>query len=300
MKDSASFPPDYSLFSDKHVRDLVWAIASPPLLTGTDFISLSWFEKHYRADFSFLTSLNNSPEKLHRFLEQRSTKRLGKYFEALYEFWFIHSLFFELKLANEQVLDAGRTIGEIDFLVHDLLLGEVFHFELAVKFYLQNKEGNSFHNWIGPNSRDRLDLKHHKLVHKQLRILETPAGKASISELELTHFSTKCILKGYFFYHTNKVHVAGFHPLHLKGTYRRISELANHDFLGKFILLEKPDWFSFPLSSNDAIEGELLQKYVLERMAVLPNPFMAFQFGEALLQRQRIMIVPDSWPDFSF
>lgn len=300
MKNSAFHTPDYSLFSDKHVRDLVWAIASPPLLSGVDFVSHSWFEEHYRADFLFFSSLDKAPDALHSFLKKRSTKRLGKYFEALYEFWFIHSPFFDLKLANEQVQDNERTVGEIDFLVYDLLYDEFFHFELAVKFYLQYEEGNSFRGWVGPNSRDRLDLKYSKLIEKQLRILETPAGKACVFELGLKHFSAKCIMKGYSFYYTSEKYTAGFHPLHLKGTYRRISEFTNYDFSGKFILLEKPDWFSFPLSCGAAMEEDALQKHLCERMAVLPNPFMILQFDEALLTHQRIMIVPDSWPDFSF
>jgi hypothetical protein len=94
--------------------------------------------------------------------------RLGFIYQDLCRQLFIQHPGYEI-VAEEVQLQSGKTtIGAIDFLLrHE---DAIEHWEVALKFYLL-KGGQ----WYGPDSRDRLDKKLHRMLTHQLKMSETEA-----------------------------------------------------------------------------------------------------------------------------
>ncbi|MBT8044729.1 MAG: DUF1853 family protein [Verrucomicrobiae bacterium] len=67
--------------------------------------------------------------------------------------------------------NAGRTLGELDFLVRDLIADQLIHLELAVKFYLvvETPDGVLL---PGPDARDNYFRKLEKMQSHQLLLVE--------------------------------------------------------------------------------------------------------------------------------
>src|SRR5690606_2117149 len=162
------------------VRDLSWALLSPPLLGETTKVQrhplqasrwagqpqrlADWFMQHDRDAGALLAWLAETP-----------ARRLGLYYERLWQFALHAAPDVEVVAANLPIRHNGHTLGELDLLLRDDE-GE-HHLELAVKFYL-GTNGCDAADWLGPGSHDRLDLKLSHLAHHQLpRSEERRAGK---------------------------------------------------------------------------------------------------------------------------
>ncbi len=69
------------------VRDLAWALLSPPLLAPHDrdirWLDAAWSRRAYEAYQGRLQALDRQPEPLRRFLAGRPDQRLGSHFEGL-------------------------------------------------------------------------------------------------------------------------------------------------------------------------------------------------------------------------
>ena len=79
-----------------------------------------------------------------------------------------------------------RTIGEFDFVFKDKSADLWVHTEIAVKFYLgTGNDLSQLSAWIGPNKRDRLDLKYDKLFHHQLQLSDNPLAQATLRDLNI-------------------------------------------------------------------------------------------------------------------
>ncbi|CAM5307721.1 hypothetical protein SSTU70S_03703 [Stutzerimonas stutzeri] len=102
---------------------------------------------------------DRDPSALHGWLASRSIRRLGLYYERLWQFVLCQVPDVELLAANLPIRQAGHTLGELDLLLR--AAEGVHHLELAVKFYLglDQTEGHRHDHWFGPGSLDRLDLK---------------------------------------------------------------------------------------------------------------------------------------------
>ncbi len=159
------------------VRDLAWVLLSPPLLDEgwqqRHPLSASawWASPDLLADW--LRQLDRQPAPLQDWLARHSIRRLGLYYERLWQFALLNAPGVELLAANLPVRQAGHTLGELDLLLRDA--EGVFHLELAVKFYLGLAgDGQAHDRWLGPDSQDRLDLKIAHLCQRQL-----PLGNAA-------------------------------------------------------------------------------------------------------------------------
>lgn len=98
-----------------------------------------------------------------------------------------------------QVQGENNTLGELDFLFFDVEQNEWIHLELICKFYVftGNENQNDIASWIGPNLKDRLDYKIHKLRSHQLKILERPETQKVLNEknVDLKNIKTKICYK---------------------------------------------------------------------------------------------------------
>jgi len=195
-------------FNHQSVRDLAWALASPPLvvLSAHDccWPSSEFFKQLYVEALPWLCKLDDEPGELDALLLAQKDRRMGKYFETLWYFWLLNNPRYDVVENNVQIIIDGETLGEIDFILFDKLLQKTVHWELAVKFYLGVGRLSEMKNWHGPNQRDRLDLKvahlskRQSLLSKEKRV----AGWLATQGIHIEQCSV--ILKGRLYYPWNE------------------------------------------------------------------------------------------------
>ncbi|MGH8352425.1 MAG: DUF1853 family protein, partial [Pseudomonas sp.] len=146
------------------VRDLAWVLLSPPLLSAAPWpqrhpLSASAWARTPGQLADWLLGLERDSAELEAWLAQNSVRRLGLYYERLWQFALRAAPGIELLAANLPIRQAGQTLGELDLLLRDR--EGVHHLELAIKLYLgpPQADGRDPAHWLGPGSRDRLDLK---------------------------------------------------------------------------------------------------------------------------------------------
>lgn len=158
------------------MRDMLWAVASPPLMSqqssACSWPQDYWFRQAAEASLSWMQQVDRDPQELEALLAQQKDRRLGKYFETLWYYWLHHQSRYEVVENNVQINIDGETLGEIDFIVFDKLEKKTLHWELAVKFYLGVDDTRDMANWHGPNLRDRLDIKVGHLLNRQSVLAE--------------------------------------------------------------------------------------------------------------------------------
>ena len=167
------------------IRDLEWVLKSPSLLTACPTLPESFASQN----------LAEAQDELHTFLAESSGKneyRVGRYFERLVLFYLKHIRKVEIVANGLQLQEAGRTVGELDFVFRDEV-GQLQHWETAVKFYLHfsgsSKCGSHF---IGPDSRDNFEKKRQRLFEHQL-----PLSARRFPDIAEWH----AFVKGRIFYH---------------------------------------------------------------------------------------------------
>ena len=133
-------------------------------------------------------------------LAQARTRRLGLYYERLWQFAVQHAPGIELIAANMPIRREGHTLGELDMLLRDR--DGVHHLELAIKLYLgpQNGDGHDTAQWLGPGCHDRLDRKLAHLSQHQLPISARPESREVLAALDIRQFSAHLWLGGYLLY----------------------------------------------------------------------------------------------------
>lgn len=194
------------------VRDLAWAVGSPGLLAGDArefsgrLLDDSWCQAALEHGSDFLKNLDLQPAILHAWLEARPTRRLGRYFEALMEFWFTHRAGLRLVASHVPVRHGKITLGEYDALCLDEKTQDLVHLELAVKYYLYTEFGakvgtDPWQCYLGPQTHDRLDLKVGRMFAHQLSLSNTVLGHAALP-ISVRHLPLQALafLKGTLFY----------------------------------------------------------------------------------------------------
>jgi len=212
--------------SHPQVRDLAWTLLSPPLLRHAPAaqrhpLSASRWTERPDELADWLRLLNRQPAVLEAWLAQRSIRRLGLYYERLWQFALSQAPDIELLVANLPIRQNGQTLGELDLLLRDS--EGIHHLELAVKFYLGLGDQTAAHErWLGPGSHDRLDIKLQRLCKHQLKLPSTPAAKTLLSELTCCEIQSALWLGGYLFQPVPGCPPpAGANPGHLGGRWLR-------------------------------------------------------------------------------
>ena len=108
--------------------------------------------------------------------------KLGLAFEALVAWGMVEGLGWEILGRDVQVFEDKRTIGALDMVVRDEL-GEVTHWELAYKLYLQCDADTGWDSWLGPAGRDRLGIKLRHMLEHQLPLSARPEATSAMEKL---------------------------------------------------------------------------------------------------------------------
>ena len=215
------------------VRDLAWAIASPPLIMqpGEDCLWYDdvWYQNLYKTSQAWFDEQDIAPDELQEKLDSQKDRRLGRYFETLWAFWLEKSPRYELLEQNLALRDEGKTLGELDFLVIDKKSGKCLHWEVAVKFYLGVGELRQHNCWHGPGKKDRLDLKVEHLRNHQSVIARRSQTKQLLKEKGYVVDDCGVILKGRLFYPLENLNgiasPEGANPNHLRSYWITMSDL---------------------------------------------------------------------------
>lgn len=247
---------------NKQVRDLAWVVNSPSLIqqqSGWPIIAEtaktpedSWVDQ-------WLLALDNDPSALNQHLSKEKSHFLGTYFESLWAFYLISNPRYELIAKNLQANTKSRTEGEFDFIVVDKLAEQYIHQEIAIKFYLGLKHPNNhlFSDgesiWLGPQCRDRLDLKMDKMLSTQIKLASRESGKQALRSINIdpdsSNFTTQLVMKGYLFYPPDRSVVAPnfCSRNHLRGQWFKLDEFKAYIETHKFdawAILTKSEWVS--------------------------------------------------------
>ncbi|TXC78632.1 DUF1853 family protein [Luteibaculum oceani] len=186
------------------------------------------------------------------------TKKLGYLAEDFFEKYLADSSRYAPIRRNIQIIEQGITLGELDFIIEDLPSGNLIHLELAFKFYLWNPQlGTEFCAWIGPNNKDRLDL---KLEHFKTR--QIPLGHKQYPEL-ISQFLILGQL--YLPWKTDFPFSKTLNPSSLSGFWikeKDLSTLAAY----KFYYVDKLDWFLKPEINVNWKSYEQITALVNEKM----------------------------------
>jgi hypothetical protein len=186
------------------VRDLAWAIASPPLMLSDspdcEWFDAAWYQHRYNDSAAWLQTLDQDPAPLHEAVAAQKDRRLGNYFETLWAYWLEANQRYDLLARNLPIREGGATLGELDFIVRDNLDGLNYHWEVAVKFYLGVGDTRQPANWHGPGRRDRLDIKLKHLRERQSQMCRMPQTQALLHEQGIDIAGCGVILKGRLFY----------------------------------------------------------------------------------------------------
>ena len=213
------------------VRDLAWVILAPPMLSQTP-----WPQRHPLAGSDWvqapdqlerwLRELDEHSEPLLHWLALATTRRLGRYYERLWQFAIDHAPGVELIAANLPIRLSGHTLGELDLLLRDR--DGVHHLELAIKLYLgpQAGDGSDPAIWLGPGSNDRLDRKLRHFCQHQLPMSSRAESREVLGALDIQSFKASMWLGGYLLYPWPGLSLPpeGAHPQHLRGRWLHQSD----------------------------------------------------------------------------
>lgn len=299
-------------FMTPAVRHLAWLVHSRPILEIDG--SRASGPRRWPAEVdSLILELDRNPAPLLEHLARRNSNRLGLYFEQLYGYALTQILGQRILAQNLPVRFQGRTLGELDFLVHDPAGDQVVHHEIAVKFYMGwNGEGRDraatteglarTPGWYGPDTRDQLSVKLQRLREHQIPMWQSEAGLRCLREEGLAApDATHLGLYGYLFLHQEGGAPAlpeGIRSPDANISWRRVTEhgpvVATETCMA---VLRKPHWLG-PLQcpahykpepgQHAAIQAEAESRPLL--VASLQRTTQGFW-----LETGRQFVVPEHW-----
>lgn len=159
-----------------HVADdLNWVIRSP-FLTKDNVQPALW---DLPETAEILAHLVKNPDHILPNLEKQKRHNLGTYFETLVFYWLENLSCVEIVASNLQIRTPERTLGELDLLFK--YEGDLYHWELSVKFYSLIGDGEDEFQWVGPLKKDTLGRKLNRLYDHQIPLIQTREARALLT-----------------------------------------------------------------------------------------------------------------------
>lgn len=278
------------------VRDLAWACFRPGMLDLPCSMSIPELDERR---WSWLQALDHSPEPLLTCLAGQRSSRLGLYFERLWQFFLEQDPAYDLLAHNVPVRVGGRTLGEFDLLYFCHRRQRAVHLELAMKFYLGDDRhrhtASANDSWLGPNSRDRLDLKLERLLQHQVSLGRSDAGREALAELGVQAPLEEVHIAGRLYRHITSSMPAppGYRDSQALQRWCRAAESG--PFLERstgltWRALDRGQWLA-PVRQAE------LAMSLPQPGETLPRPLQLAGFTKEGLEAQRLFIVPDHWPE---
>jgi hypothetical protein len=293
------------------VRDLAWTLIASPLLLDAQWLqchplaSSTWAQEP-AALAEWLQQLDLDASPLDTWLARSSNRRLGLYYEKLWQFALNAATGVQLLAANVAIRQGANTLGEMDLLCRDAH-GD-HHTELACKFFLGPTHacGQEPLNWLGPGGQDRLGLKLAHLRQRQLTLSSRTEAQAVLASLGIHELQAELWLGGYLFYPwpTGCAMPHGAHPQHLRGSwlYRgQWPDFAAQNTYGRWQIVPRSRWLA-PARTDQASSLSLPQlTEQLDAARNQPSPQLIVQLEWRAdgdwHEVQRLFVVHDDWPN---
>jgi hypothetical protein len=310
--DAASRDALLDTLHDPAVRDLAWLLLSADLLRPQPPVGVlaNPFEtpQEAQATIDWLRALDAAPEPLHHDLAATRITRLGRYAERLLGWFLQHGPAARLVAAGVPLRRAGVTLGECDFLIRTRQ-GARLHWELAVKCYLHAGDGRGqLADYVGPNLKDRFDLKLAHLLNHQLPL---SAREEFASVGYAGPWTPQMFIKGWLFYRQGETppDPVELDPAHGRGWWVTRGDwpafAAAH--AQKWRTLPRLEWLAprrHTLREAQAAGLVFVDTQALAgQTSHLHGPAMVAAFTEDsvgnLIERSRGFIVPDEWPELA-
>jgi len=191
----------WSLEHQAH-RDLAYLLQAPCLLASNDDFDVvpselfsAWFTQYK----NWIVEDAKDPQPLLDFVNTPRQYKLGLYAEDLLLYFLEHQSEYSLLLHDRQVFRGKQCIGSMDFLIQTPT-GQVEHWEMAIKFFLQRTPSLDWIDFVGPSHVDSMHRKLTKMVGRQLNLCDTPEAKELLAHLSLPLPTAKKVLSvGRFF-----------------------------------------------------------------------------------------------------
>ena len=323
------------VFQDAAVRDLAWVIRSPVLLNadyyadGTSYnagktaqhryaeiLDDKFCVQLYGEHYAWLLQQDQSPQRLHNWLAQRKSHRLGYYFEHLVEYWLRHLVGEGYFAAHVPVRRGKQTLGEFDFLFAQPGANELQHWEVAVKFYLAHRHEDDSILFYGPQARDRLDLKVTRMLEHQTTLAQTHEGQSAIGRASApaiySGVSSQVLLKGYLFYPSESdwrsapLDGDGISPAHLRGWWTRIDalQIPAASPASRWYRVPRLSWLAPVVISDGQAQGlvvrETLTNFCRTQFTQRAEPFLLAEVAKSAdgswREISRGFVVSGVWP----
>lgn len=299
------------------VRDLAWSCFSAPLMQDLPGSNAQILPHDNQSLWPWLEALDKEPQPLLDHLAQVKSTRLGIYYEALWHFYFANHPEWELLQHNLQIDRAGITLGAFDFLCRRN--NEYWHIETAVKFYLcstrNTLEGSEWKYWIGPEGKDRLDLKLNHLRQHQLPLHQNLEAKEQLETRypTVSHWNTGLCLQGYLFSPAQHPSQPAFSSkVHARGDWwfasqliEQLSEQLSTQERQYWLILERKFWLSPAQaeSSEQLLGNEQFIEKIRGELTSAKRPLLIAAMKKHLTanaeywaESERLFAVADDWP----
>lgn len=277
------------------LRDLEWIVSSPSLIdfSGCEGVSAVPSFESERLPIEKAACLSS--------LRLPLKKKVGRYFEQLVSYWLHDVRRLEILTEQQQIFDAGQTVGEIDFIFKDELQ-QLVHLETAIKFYLYYPGTHSSgSHYLGPNSRDNFEAKTRKLLNHQLKL-----GR----KLEPRLDRVEALVRGRIFYPPDSaediLRPAHLSQEHLTGHWIYPNEIEWIDQFrddARFMIMRKPYWLTPVLTESQTssrLDHTELKRFTQQHFAESSRPLLVCKFDQSDPNTEEVhffFIVPAAWPN---
>lgn len=294
--------PDLFRFNTPAVRHLAWLCHAPQLIQHSSvFEPLRFLPNNYLA---ILQSWDTNPSAGPEVLCATPHHRLGYYVESLYACLITELLGWSILARNLPIRVGGRTLGELDFLIHNPHTDAVEHHEIAIKFYLgyagsaQQPQG-----WYGPNPQDRLDIKTARMLGPQRQRGLLPETLAVLAHHGIQAPKTSYVfMPGYLFYPHMPMHEVT-RPIscadhHLRGQWIYWENLTEIDTCA-WVPLKKPHWLGPWVQTHTPDNTECALALSDIRDTQTPRLFAIVQcdhINGLWTEAARVFVMPAHWP----
>lgn len=182
---------------------------------------------------------------------------LGKRMESFFELAVKYSERYELIASNIQIIDEGRTLGELDFLVFDRFREKVLHVELIYKLYIFDP-ANPEMGWIGPNRRDSFFKKSDRLRKHQFPLLYKDSTRSYLEKLGLKaeNIEQQVCFKAKLFPSEKDANLSGINSECITGHWMRQNDLVRLDSTEVFHSPKKVFWSCKPENNKKWLSKE--------------------------------------------
>lgn len=169
------------------LRDLLSLLQMPAIIDShsIEIISTEQRRTWIQEALDWINIEDQYPENLHHFTNTKRQYKLGLYAEDLIHYYLRFGSPYRVLHHDVQIFREKRSIGALDFLLQSPT-GQIEHWEMAVKFYVQHKSSPHMNSWIGPEGKDSLHNKMTKFTEKQIPLSHSVEGRLFLEQQGIT------------------------------------------------------------------------------------------------------------------